>query len=85
MNNFLQLAQERRSVRSYTQEAVGEEDLAYIMECARIAPSAVNFQPWHFYVVRTPEMQERLRQTYSKEWFNTAPLYILGCIRHDLS
>ena len=85
MKDFIQLAQTRRSVRSYTQEPVSNEDMQYIMECARIAPSAVNFQPWHFYIVRTPELQAKLRQTYSREWFNTAPLYIVGCIRHDQS
>lgn len=85
MKDFIQLAQTRRSVRSYTQEPVSNEDMQYIMECARIAPSAVNFQPWHFYIVRTPELQAKMRQTYSREWFNTAPLYIVGCIRHDQS
>ena len=68
MKDFIQLAQTRRSVRSYTQEPVSNEDMQYIMECARIAPSAVNFQPWHFYIVRTPELQAKLRQTYSREW-----------------
>lgn len=43
--NFLELAKKRRSVRHYTQQAVEKEKLDYILECARVAPSAVNRQP----------------------------------------
>lgn len=85
MENFLELARERRSVRLFADRPVDERALAYIMECARVAPSAVNFQPWHFYIVRSAEAQEKLKRTYTRDWFNHAPLYILGCIRHDLS
>ena len=43
-----------------------------------MAPSAVNFQPWKFVVVNSDEAKARLRQCYSREWFNTAPLYIIA-------
>ena len=45
-NNMLALSQERFSARKFTPEAVSQEDLDYIMECVRLAPSAVNRQPW---------------------------------------
>lgn len=45
-NNMLALSQERFSARKFTPEAVSLEDLDYIMECVRLAPSAVNRQPW---------------------------------------
>ena len=82
---FQQLAQKRYSVRSYSNEPVTEEQLRYVLECARIAPSAVNFQPWHFYVARSAEALEKVRQTYARPWFATAPVVIVGCIRHDQS
>ncbi len=82
---FQQLAKTRYSVRSYSEEPVSDEQLHYILECARIAPSAVNFQPWHFYIARTDEALEKVRQTYPRTWFATAPLVIVGCIRHDQS
>ena len=41
-NNMLALSQERFSARKFTPEAVSQEDLDYIMECVRLAPSAVN-------------------------------------------
>ena len=44
--NILELSQTRFSARKYTDEAVSDDDLAYILECVRLAPSAVNRQPW---------------------------------------
>lgn len=83
--NFQSLVAQRYSVRSYTAEAVSEDDIQYLLACARLAPSAVNFQPWHFYVVRSEEAKEGLRACYDREWFRTAPLYIVCTVRRDLS
>ena len=80
---FKDLSDARFSVRSYTDEAVSKEQLDYILECARLAPSAVNFQPWHFYVVTKDADKEKLHQCYNRDWFKTAPMYIICCIRHD--
>lgn len=38
----------RWSPRAFTGEALPEQDLMTILEAARWAPSAVNFQPWRF-------------------------------------
>lgn len=81
--NFKELSEARFSVRNYTDEPVSQEQLNYVLECARLAPSAVNFQPWHFYVVNNADDKAKLCQCYNREWFCTAPLYILCCIRHD--
>ena len=43
---FHELAKKRFSVRSYSGRAVEDEVLNYVLECARMAPSAVNRQPW---------------------------------------
>lgn len=78
MTNFLDLCRERFSARKFTEEPVNDDDLSYILECVRMAPSAVNFQPWKFIVVQSEEAKQRLRQCYSREWFNSAPLYIIA-------
>ena len=41
----------RRSIRSFTDEAVAEADLETLLRAAMAAPSAGNAQPWHFVVV----------------------------------
>ena len=72
--DFKSLVESRYSVRSYTPQPVSEEALRYVLDCARLAPSAVNFQPWHFYVVTTADMRSRLTACYQREWFVTALL-----------
>lgn len=67
--NILELSQTRFSARKYTDEAVSDDDLAYILECVRLAPSAVNRQPWKFVVVRSKEAKEQLWQAYDRDWF----------------
>ena len=78
MKNMLALSQERFSARKFTSEAVSQEDLDYIMECVRLAPSAVNRQPWHWLIVHSDEAKQKLQQCYDREWFKTAPMYIVG-------
>ena len=41
----------RRSVRTFTETPVSEEDIATMLEAAMVAPSAGNSQPWRFVVV----------------------------------
>ena len=84
-STFLDLVKARYSVRSYTNQAIEKEKLDYIMECVRLAPSAVNFQPWKFYIVESDEAKSKLCQCYTREWFATAPLYIMACADHTQS
>lgn len=80
--NILELSQTRFSARKYTDEPVSSDDLNYILECVRMAPSAVNRQPWKFVIVRSKEAKENLWRAYDREWFRTAPLYIV-CMKNN--
>lgn len=79
INNFINLCQQRYSVRNFLSKEIAEEKIDYILECARLAPSAVNYQPWIFYIVENKEVQQKLHKAYDREWFATAPLYIVVC------
>lgn len=79
--NMLELSRQRFSARKFTDQKVSPSDLDYLLECVRLAPSAVNRQPWRFVVVESEEAKARLRQVYNREWFATAPLYIV-CYAH---
>lgn len=81
--DFLTLVRRRHSVRSYQPRPVEDEKLQYIIECARLAPSAVNFQPWKFLVVKSPEARALLQACYPREWFKEAPLYVVVCANRD--
>ena len=45
---FLDLARKRSSLRRYDSKSVERDILDRCIEAARLAPSAVNSQPWHF-------------------------------------
>jgi nitroreductase len=46
----------RRSVRAYTGEPVPREVIEDIIDCGRLAATAINIQPWEFVVVTDPGM-----------------------------
>lgn len=77
--NFLELAKRRYSARDYSAQVVEREKMDYILECARFAPSAVNMQPWHFFVVQSDAQRAELQRCYPREWFVRAPLYVVVC------
>ncbi len=41
----------RRSIRAYTPQPVGRSIIQEIVDCARLAPTAMNEQPWEFVVL----------------------------------
>ena len=81
--NFLELVKSRYSCRAYKSLGVEREKLDYILECVRFAPSAVNKQPWRFHIVSEEEDKARLQQCYNRDWFKTAPMYVIATILHD--
>ena len=80
MSTLIDIIRNRYSCRTYLDKPIEEEKLHYIEECMRLAPSAVNLQPWRFRIVRSAEAIEKLRTCYHRSWFNEAPLYILSLI-----
>lgn len=81
--NFLELVKQRYSCRAYKPLGVEKEKLDYILECVRLAPSAVNKQPWCFRIVSKEEDKVRLQQCYNRDWFKTAPMYVVASVLHD--
>lgn len=79
---FHELARKRYSCRRYDPRPVEPEKLEQILEAGRIAPSAVNFQPWRFYVFNERENLAKLHGVYHREWFRTAPCAIAICGDH---
>jgi len=50
----------RRSIRSFRPDPISEEILRELVDCARLAPSGNNVQPWEFIVVRDSKMRRAL-------------------------
>ena len=75
----------RRSIRSYTRQAISSSSLAQILEAGRQAPSAGNRQPWHFIVVTDEEEKKALSQGRYNWFIQNAPLTIIGCAESSTS
>lgn len=43
----------RRSVRRFTDQPIEDEIINRLLNCAMAGPSACNYRPWAFYVVKT--------------------------------
>ena len=83
--NFLELARKRCSVRQYSDRSVEPEKIDYVLEAARLAPSAVNKQPWRILLIESEEKRQQLQSCYDREWFKQAPLYLIVCGNHSES
>ena len=69
----------RRSVRKYKATPVDQDKIDRILEAARLAPSAANFQPWHFILIRDEQTRRNLKGAYGRDWFTAAPVIICAC------
>ena len=76
---FLELARKRYSVRSYKSDPVEKEKLERVLEAARLAPTAVNIQPFQLLVIHTAGREAELLQIYNKKWFTQPPIVICAC------
>jgi len=71
---FYDLIRSRESIRNYDPDRpVPGQTLEKILDAGRLAPSACNLQPWKFLVVSSPEMLNKVRTCYSRDWFKDAP------------
>ncbi len=48
--DYFKLIEERKSCRAYRPTVIPKEDVEKIVYAGQMAPSAINLQPWHFYV-----------------------------------
>ena len=80
--NFFELVNKRQSDRGYIDKSVSSDDIKKIIECARVAPSACNSQPWTFVVVDDKDICEKIaKRVYDpligiNKFALTAPVFI---------
>lgn len=78
--DVIQAIGQRYSCRAYKPDPVEEEKLNQILEAARLAPSARNFQDWRFVVVTDPQTRGRLKAAARNQAFvGQAPVVIAAC------
>jgi len=83
--NFKELALTRNSVRDYLTKDIEEEILEVVLNTARMAPSAVNFQPFKLYVLKKGEVRDAVNASYHREWMKKAPVLVVVVGSHDMA
>lgn len=79
---FLRLAAERYSCRSFSDSPLSDSELTSLLEAARLAPSAVNKQPVHVWVFKSPESRKTLKEV-SNYTFDAPLILLVACRKED--
>lgn len=84
------LIRERRSIRSFSDEAISDEALLSLIEAARWAPSSVNEQPWRFILVKKNESEtfEKLLNCLNESnrvWAKNAAAFVVAIVKTEFS
>lgn len=83
---FIEVIQGRRSIRSFQQVPVDNNIIREILESARLAPSWMNKQCWHFIVVTEKQYIQKITKTSIINWWlKEAPTIIIACADPHLS
>jgi len=79
--DFWQVIESRRSIRRFDPAAdVPPERVERLLSAAILAENAGNRQPWHFYVVRDPELRQGLvAAAHGQGFISQAPVAIVVC------
>ncbi|MDD2233780.1 MAG: nitroreductase family protein [Desulfitobacteriaceae bacterium] len=72
MNDFYKVIMERRSIRKFKPDPIPKEVLERIIKLGMWAPSAMNTQPWEFYVFSNAA-RERIGEILGKSYKNITP------------
>lgn len=75
--DFLQLAADRYSVRSFSDRPIEQEKMDKILKAGQLAPTAVNFQPQKVYILKSREAIQKVRSV--TRFVYDAPVVLLFC------
>ena len=67
--SFYEDLRRRRTVRDFSNQPIPIEVIEQAILAAGTAPSGANLQPWHFAVITSPEVKQRIRA-------NTTPRHV---------
>lgn len=70
MNETLELIKNRRSVRSYEDKQISENNLEQIIEAGIYAPNSMNQQKWHFTIIQNKSVLDRMVRSIQKTIIN---------------
>ncbi|MBM3227051.1 MAG: hypothetical protein FJZ47_25065, partial [Candidatus Tectomicrobia bacterium] len=96
-----ELFRHQRAIRDFTNEDVPDELVNQVLTAAIHAPSGSNTQPWHFIVIRDPEVKQAISAVYEearaatrgarpatgdgRQPLSAAPVLIVACVNTPAS
>lgn len=83
MNDFLELAKARFSVRKFSDRPLEPEKLDKILEAGNVAPTAVNFQPQRIYILKSDEALAKVNSVCKCIYGARTVLMFAYDINHD--
>lgn len=81
--DLMTVLKERYSCRKFSDKKVEKEKLDAILEAARLAPTAVNFQPQRLFVLESSESLNKLKEC--TPYYFDAPVAVLVCYDKSVS
>ncbi len=54
----------RRSIRKYTGEKIGDDQIKALIKAGMYAPSARNMRPWHFIIIDNSEVMKKIMKIH---------------------
>lgn len=66
MKDVIETIKSRRCVREYKDDPIPGEELEFLIDCARYAPSGFNMQPWSFLVVTNKDVKHNISEQGKK-------------------
>lgn len=66
--DFFEVIKNRRSIRKYQERSVEKEKLERILQAARLAPSAMNRQPYQLFIITNKEILSKINSACNQDW-----------------
>jgi nitroreductase len=66
MKDVIDVIKTRRCVRDYKDDMIPDEDIEFLIDCARYAPSGFNMQPWKFIVITNKDIMRDISERSKK-------------------
>lgn len=86
MKSIIEALNWRYATDRFVNNPISEEKLNTIMEAARLAPSSMNFQPWKYISIESPELRQRIFDAgYSQKAIIEAPTLLVLTIPNVLT
>ncbi len=66
LKDVIEIIKTRRCVREYKDEQISDEDIKFLIDCAKYAPSGFNMQPWSFLVIKNKDIMRKISESGKK-------------------